>query len=69
MPVGDPDEVTYEDYNNMTPAQQVEFFNTFESMEAFVKWYNEAKAAYDAEHGAIEIGGNGSVDLGDIVNP
>lgn len=53
----------------MTPDQQVEYFNKFSSMEAFVQWYNEAKAAYDAEHGAIDIGGDGSVDLGDIANP
>ena len=61
--------VSYEEYNAMTPEEQVEYFNKFPSMEAFVKWYNEAKAEYEEENGAIEIGGDGSVDLGDIVNP
>ena len=61
--------VSYEAYNNMSPAEQVEYFNTFPSMEEFVKWYNEAKAKYDEEHGAIEIGGDGTIDLGDIINP
>ena len=53
----------------MSPDEQVEFFNQFASMEEFVQWYNDAKEAYDAEHGAIDIGGDGSIDLGDIINP
>lgn len=68
---GDPDNfyVTYEQYNAMSPQEQVDYFNKFPSMEAFVQWYNDAKEAYDAEHGAIEIGGDGSIDLGEIINP
>lgn len=60
--------VSYEEYNNMTPAEQVAYYNQFPSMEAFVQWYNEAKAKYDEEHGAIDVG-DGNIDLGDITNP
>lgn len=60
--------VSYEEYNSMTPEAQVAYYNQFSSMEAFVKWYNEAKAAYDAEHGSIEVG-DGNIDLGDLVKP
>lgn len=60
--------VSYEEYNNMTPAEQVAYYNQFPSMEAFVQWYNEAKAEYDREHGAIDVG-DGDIDLGDITNP
>lgn len=61
--------VSYEEYNNMSPEEQMAYFNQFPSMEAFVQWHNEAKEEYDKEHGAIEIGGDGSVDLGEIVKP
>lgn len=60
--------VSYEEYNNMTPAEQLAYYNQFPSMEAFVQWYNEAKAEYDREHGAIDVG-DGDIDLGDIINP
>ena len=54
---------SYEWYNSLSGAEQVNFFNTFESTEAFVNWYNSAKAEYDALHPDVEVG-NGSVDLG-----
>lgn len=60
--------VSYEVYNNMTPAEQMAYYNQFPSMEAFVQWYNEAKAEYDKAHGAIDVG-DGDIDLGDIANP
>lgn len=60
--------VSYEEYNNMTPAEQVAYYNQFPSMEAFVEWYKEAKAEYDKEHGSVDVG-DGNIDLGDIVKP
>lgn len=54
---------SYEWYNSLSGAEQVNFFNTFESMEAFVNWYNSAKAEHDALHPDVEVG-NGSIDLG-----
>lgn len=60
--------VSYEAYNSMTPAEQMAYYNQFPSMEAFVRWYNDAKAEYDEEHGAIDVG-DGDIDLGDIINP
>ena len=67
-PEGGINYVSYEEYNNMTPAEQLAYYNQFPSMEAFVQWYNEAKAEYDKEHGAIDVG-DGNIDLGDITNP
>lgn len=60
--------VSYEDYINMSPEEQMAFFNQFDSMEDFVKWYNEAKAKYDEEHGSVDVG-DGDIDMGDIVKP
>ncbi len=59
------DKVTYEEYNDMSPEEQVAFFNQFASMEDFVAWYNQAKAEYEEENGAIDVG-DGNIDLGDL---
>lgn len=67
-PSSDANEVTYEEYNNMSPEEQMAYYSQFPSMEAFVEWYNRAKAAYDEEHGAIDVG-DGNIDLGDLINP
>ena len=51
----------------MSGAEQQEYMMSFSSIEAFFEWFNAAKAKYDAEHPSIEIGGDGSIDLGDII--
>ena len=53
----------------LTPAQQQAFFESFSNPMDYINWYNTAKAAYDAAQKDNEITGNGSVDLGDLVNP
>lgn len=58
--------VTYEQYNAMSPEEQLAFFESFDSMEEFVRWYNDAKAKYEAENPDIEIG-DGEIDVGDII--
>lgn len=57
---------SYEAYNAMSPDEQLAFYNTFESMEDFVAWYNAAKAEYDAQNPDIEIG-DGNIDMDDII--
>lgn len=52
----------YEQYENMSAAQQREFMESFDSVDAFFDWYNKAKDEHDAQHPDIEIG-NGAVDL------
>lgn len=59
-------EVTYEAYQAMDGTQQKEFYDSFDSVEAFFAWYNAAKEKYEAEHPAIEIGGDGVVDVGGL---
>lgn len=58
--------LTYESYEAMTEAQQIEFMESFEDMEAFFEWYNTAKAEYEAQNPAIEVGEGGIVDLDKI---
>ncbi len=58
---------TYEEYQAMTAETQKTFFEKFENVEAFFDWYNDAKAKYEKENAAIEIG-NGEINLGDVLN-
>lgn len=56
---------SYLEYMNMTADQQESFISSFESMDAFMVWFNNAKAEYDSTGGAIDVG-SGSVDLGTV---
>lgn len=58
--------VTYSQYNAMSAEEQQAWFNSFESVEAFFGWYNNAKAVYEANNEAIIIDGNTSIDISDI---
>ena len=53
----------YEKYNAMTGAEQMEFINSFASIEDFFAWLHKAEAEYEAAHPDIEIGDDGVVDL------
>ena len=57
--------VTYEDYINMSPEEQVAFIQKFDSMQDFLTWHKQAKAEYEKDHGAIDIE-DGNIDLGGI---
>lgn len=56
----------YEAYMNMSADEQAAFIESFGSMDAFMTWFNNAKAEYDSTDGSIDIG-SGSVDLEDII--
>jgi len=60
--------LTYEEYLNLTPAKQQEYFKTFDSLNSFKEWLNTAKAEYDAKDDSIEVEGNGSLDLKDYLD-
>ena len=38
----------YEKFQNMSASQQQEFMQTFDSLDAFFAWYNNAKAEHEA---------------------
>jgi len=61
-------ELSYEQYNAMTGAQQQAFFESFSNVEAFFEWYNAAKQEYDEANKDIVIGGDATIDMGDILN-
>ena len=62
------DTLTYEEYQALSGAEQMAYMESFPSVQDFFAWYNEAKAKYDAEQDRIEIGGDGNIDLDDIIN-
>ena len=57
---------SYKAYMAMSADEQAAFIASFESVDAFMTWFNKAKAEYDSTDGSIDIG-SGSVDLEDII--
>lgn len=56
----------YEQFQNMSPEQQQAYMESFESIEAFFEWLNEAKEAYEKANPPIEVG-SGIIDIGAII--
>lgn len=56
----------YEKYNAMSGDEQLAYMQTFNSVEAFFTWYNNAKAEYEAANSSVEIG-SGAIDIGEII--
>ena len=63
-----PQDYTWEEYQAMSGEQRQEHFEKFESPEDYLTWMNDAKAAYDKAHPTIEVGKDGTVDIGDLIN-
>ena len=55
--------LTYVEYNNLSAEEQEEYFNSFENIDEFFKWYNQAKQAYEEEQERIEMDGNTDIDI------
>lgn len=56
----------YERYLNMSGDEQMELIQSFESVETFFNWLNNAKAEYEAANPGVKIG-DGTIDLGEII--
>ena len=57
----------YEAYMALSPEEQQAYFLSFSSYTDFFAWFNAAKDAYEALQDRIEIGGDGNVDIGDLI--
>ena len=55
----------YADYCAMSKDEQYAYYKSFKSADAFMKWYNAAKAAYEKENPAVELNPGDVIDLGD----
>ena len=54
----------YEEYLAMSGEHQVRFMDSFPSVEAFVDWLKQARQAYEDAQDKIQVGGDGTIDLG-----
>lgn len=61
-----PNSTAYEQYQNMSGEDQLAFMESFDSVEAFVAWYNAAQAEYEAKNPAIEIDGS-VIDMNELL--
>lgn len=59
--------LTYEEYMALSPEEQQAYFLSFEDPADYMAWFNQAKAEYEANKDDIVIGGDGNVDIGDIL--
>lgn len=60
-------EITYEMYLGMSGDVQEAYMMSFDNIADFFVWLNTAKAEYEKLNPSIEIGGNGSINIGDII--
>ena len=60
-------DVTWEEYEAMTGEQRQAHFEKFASPEAYLKWMTDAKAAYEKSHPTIDVGKDGTIDIGEII--
>lgn len=66
-PITAPSTTAYEQYNAMSGDEQIAFMESFDSVDAFVAWYNAAQAEYNASRPAIEVEG-GVIDMSEIIS-
>ena len=57
----------YQTFHAMSGAEQQAFQQSFESLDEFFEWYNDAKEAYEKANPPIEVGGDGVIDMEDLV--
>ena len=51
----------------MTGEQRQAHYEKFASPEAYLKWMTDAKAAYEKLHPTIDVGKDGTIDIGEII--
>lgn len=59
--------VTYGQYHAMSSEEQQAWFNSFDSVEAFFAWYNDAKAVYEANNNSFVIEGDTDIDANEVI--
>ncbi len=57
--------LTYKEYLSLSAEKREEYYKTFDSVKAFAKWHEKAKAEYEKEDGSIHVSGNGTLNLED----
>ncbi len=63
----DPNSITMEMWDAMSPEEQDSFMYSFPTMRDFAKWFNEAKEKESSDSEIIS--GGDKIDLGEIIKP
>ena len=63
-----PKTLTWEEYNALSGEKQYAYFQSFSDPKDFFAWQEKAKADYEKRHPTIEVGKDGTVDIGDLIN-
>lgn len=63
-----PKTLTWEEYNALSGEEQYAYFQSFSDPKDFFAWQEKAKADYEKRHPTIEVGKDGTVDIGDLIN-
>jgi len=61
-----PEPMTYAEFIAMSPYDQQAYFESFENMQDYFDWYNNALAEYEKEQNKQEA--DGPIDIGEIIN-
>ena len=59
-------DLKYDEFHNLSAAEQQAFIESFNNLDLFFAWYNQAKDAYEAANPPIDVG-DGNVDMGDLI--
>ena len=65
---GNRSRLTYEQYNALSAEEQEEYFNSFDTIDDFFAWYNQAKQEYEDSQEYIEIGDGSDITIGEPGN-
>lgn len=60
--------ITYEEFKDMTGAEQQALMESFESDSAFFEWLDKVQAEYEESRDHIDVGADGSFDIGDYIS-
>ena len=63
VPDGTQPYTDYEQYMDMSEEEQMKFYDSFESDQAFFDWLNQAKAEYEKAHPPVIIDGSTNIEL------
>ena len=66
-PSGKLEDTTWEQYLAMSADEQLAFFQKFSNPADFFTWKEKAEAEYEKNQNVIEVGADGTVDLGQIL--
>lgn len=65
-PPAEPEGLTYAQYMALSGAEKRAYRATFATTEDFFAWYHAALAAHEAEKPGVEMGPDGTIDLGGL---